>query len=225
MSETEFFKVKLIKKNKIAEEVGEFHFEKPAGYNYLAGQFVQFKIPGGDTAVLRSYSISNSPDKSDLEFCIKILPTGKGSVWLASLEVGSEVEISAAKGYFTQNLPGNKYYIATGVGLAPIMAMLESRKETAEKLRLLFGVREEKDVFWKDRLANLKKENKNFDYILTVSRPGESWNGEKGRVTEHLNVDLLSQYYICGNVQMVKDVRAYLLANGLNTKSIHMEIF
>lgn len=221
----DFYSLNLLGKKNIADGVTEFRFDKPSAFNFVPGQFVQFKIPAGDKHVLRSYSISSTPHSTYLEFCIKIIPGGVASNFLNRLEIGQKAEITGPKGVFNCEPVAEKYFIATGVGLAPIIAMLENFSSSKEKAELLFGARTEEDLFWLDRLEQLKIINPNFNYRITLSKAGEGWRGLHGRVTDHLVVNPLGHYYICGRVEMVKDVRRILVENGVNTKSVHFEIF
>lgn len=211
----------------------ELRFERPVGFVFLAGQFVRFKIFHDGESIMRSYSIASTPadpEYSGLEFCLKILPDGKASNFFKNITAGEAVEISDAKGMFVcrSEHRANKMFVATGVGLAPIISMIENELKKGErnKINLLFGVRTVEDIFWVDRLDELKNSFDNFKYQLTLSRPADDWKGLGGRVSDHLShVDLSCEYYICGSVEMVKDVRSLLLQKGVDTKNIHFEIF
>lgn len=70
------------------------------------------------------------------------------------------------------------------------------------------GVRNEAEVFYGDRL-NAYPDTK---VVYTLSNPSNSWQGEKGRVTAHLEQQLTSdtEVYICGNPAMVQSVISQL---------------
>ena len=125
--------------------------------------------------------------------------------------------------------PHETFFVATGVGLAPIIGMIRSlaeKKNEAHKIHLLFGVREEDDLFWIERLESMKQQYPQFDFAVTLSRPTLQWTGLKGRVTDHILQDIGTHAcYLCGNVDMVKDVRTILLENGVHAENIHFEIF
>lgn len=219
------YQVELKSKKQLSDSIWEFRFEKPVEFKYDAGQFVQFQIPNDGAFVLRSYSISSAPSTDYLEFCIKLVPGGKASGYLSVLNPGEKINISVARGLFTcANIDVNRYLIATGTGIAPIMAMVDDKSGGGE-VNLLFGVRSEKDLFWTDRFELIKAKNPKFNYQVTLSQGSDAWAGLRGRVTEHVNIDLDAQYYLCGMMEMVKDVRNILLESGVNTKSIHFEIF
>jgi ferredoxin-NADP reductase len=226
MSEENLHKIKLLKKTQLTDQVVEFDFEKPQDFNFKSGQFIQVHFELGGKNIARSYSISSAPHSRTLQLCVKLVPNGSGSGYLDNLRVGEEVVIGEPKGHFSSaQISGNKYFVATGVGVAPMISMLENEKNNSDSLFLLFGVRYEKDLFWIDRFENLKKTNSKFNFEATVSRPEESWQGKKGRVTEHLTIDKNANYFICGSLPVVKDVRKKLSENGVSTKCIHIEIF
>lgn len=214
----------------LSRDIMELRFERPSGFSFLAGQFVRFEVPALEGEILRPYSISSAPSKPYLEFCVKILPNGKASQYFSILEEGGSAVIGRAQGVFICRPEHelNKMFIATGAGVAPVMSMIEERLEnvTEENFRLLFGVREVEDIFWTDRLDELQGSYENFKYQLTLSRPSDDWAGLRGRVSEHLtHAQLDAEYYICGSVEMVKDVRGLLLNKGIEPKRVHLEIF
>lgn len=228
MAEQAFFPIQLLTKQTIAKDIVQLRFTKPADFAFIAGQFVQFQIPEGEKYLLRSYSITSTPDDKHLEFCVKILPDGKASLFFDQMVFGNTAMISTAKGRFVCDTVGPNYFIATGTGLAPVMAMINQIAKIATAVvpganHVLFGVRHEEDLFWMDRFELLQKQ-----YIasaITLSQPAASWAGLKGRVTEHVVPDLSGHYYLCGSLEMVKDVRAKLSAAGVGAKNIHFEIF
>lgn len=207
----------------------DLSFSKPASFNFEAGQFVQFEFEAGAEKFLRSYSIASAPHENELRFCVKLTEKGRASEFFDKMPVGNNLAMSAALGAFGKDdLNPSKVLISTGTGLSPAMSMIlaEIAHPVAQNIKLLFGARYETDIFWSDRLAEIKKQNSRFDFIITVSRPGETWTGFRGRVTEHLPIKTtMTGYYICGNVEMVKQANSLLLAAGVNKKSIHFEIY
>lgn len=230
--EVKKYSATLREKKQLAGETYEFRFEKPEGFYFLAGQFVQFCIPQGEKIILRSYSISSTPSDADLEFCVKFLEGGIASNYLKKMNLGETLEFQGPRGLFVHKEPAqNISLIATGTGIAPVMGVIRDElenKKTETEVRLLFGVRSEEDVFWLDRFEELKNTYPNFVYNVSLSQPkiDGSWAGLRGRVTEHILHHLVShQFYLCGSAPMVKDVRAILLENGVDMKAIHFEIF
>jgi ferredoxin-NADP reductase len=220
----------LQRKIMIAKDVLELEFEKPTTFTFKAGQFVQFFIPDGMQYVLRSYSIASPPGEEGLEFCVKLLPTGKGSDFFREVAKGTPARFQGPNGKFIieNYLDESILFIATGVGLSPMMSMLKDcLTKTRKKIQLFFGVRSQQDIFWLERLNELKNRFAHFDFTLTLSQPEGEWNGVVGRVTPLVSLldAEFEQYYVCGSLQMVKDVRTLLLAKHIESQRIHIEIF
>lgn len=223
-------KATLSKKIQLTPDMVELHFTRPEEFSYLAGQFIQVLVPDGTDITPRSYSLASAPKDTNLVLCVKVLPNGKGSGYLNSLTIGQEITFRGPLGHFvcTEDAVAH-FFIATGAGIAPILGMMRDElenKQIRKDIHLLFGVRYEEDVFWLDQLDKLTSQYENFSYRLTLSRPTDGWTGLKGRVTEHLAEHPVDHdFYLCGSMDMVKDVRGLLLKNGVGPKKIRMEIF
>lgn len=224
------FSVKLTHKAKVADHMYELRFEKPEGFAYQAGQFVQFFFDHGDKQVPRSYSISSTPADTELEFLVKILEDGLASQQFLSLQIGDELTMSEVQGRFTCNPEAEgQTFIATGSGMAPVMAMIRDElenKAVTNTIHLLFGVRSQKDIFWIDRLDAIADTYDNFTYTLTLSQPDDTWDGKRGRVTAHdEELTIPCHYYLCGSAPMVMEMRKKLLEKGCEASHMHFEIF
>ena len=222
--------VKLLKKTEIADHVFELRFEKPEGFEFQAGQFVQFLFPDGGKMTPRSYSISSTPADDFLEFCVRFLENGLASSHFAAMNEGDEIEMKGPQGRFLCNPDATHHvYVATGAGMAPIMGMIRDELEhnkSGAPIDLLFGVRAQKDIFWTDRLEMLSNQHENFNYRITLSQPEEGWDGLEGRVTAHLDpFGTECHVYLCGSGAMVMDVRKAMIAKGCSPKQMHFEIF
>lgn len=221
----QFHILPLLSKKPLTQNVFEIRFKKPDDYVFQPGQFASFLIPTIKGELLRSYSITSLPTAPYLEFCIKHVPEGEGSTALFHLKEGEEVRVSSPKGHFVYKNPKlTKNFVATGVGIAPIMSILESLPKN-EKADLLFGVGKKKDIFWHNRFEELKRSHPNLTIRITLSRPEAGWSGLVGRVTDHVMINQESEYYLCGSPAMVKDVRSILIKGEVNTKNVHFEIF
>lgn len=229
MSNSRFFS-QLKSKKTIADNVLELRFDKPDTLIFQAGQFVQLVVPKDGKEITRSYSISSIPTESYFELCVKVLPNGVGSTYLSIADINTEISFTGPLGRFINNdvdIPLT--FVATGVGLAPIISIIEDELQNKKKiqpLRLIFGVRSEADIFWLERLENLKNNFVNFSYQLTLSQPSETWTGLRGRVTEYISgLDTNAHFFLCGSAEMVKDVRGQLLTSGVLNTNLHLEIF
>ncbi len=223
----------------LAPEVRHFVFEVPEvdRLQFKAGQFVSFKETLKGKKITRPYSIVSLPDGNRFELCLNLVHEGVFTPYLFTLKPGDSLEMSAPLGFFVIRDPAKEaVFIATGTGIAPFRAMAPEylSHPNAKQLTLLFGVRHESTIYYRDHFDALARQYSNFRFWPTLSRaesslrPAESaWTGHTGHVQTHLleaigdrrDLDI----YICGMKAMVDDVRAILKELGFDRKQIIFE--
>ena len=224
------YKVKLTSKKELAEDTWFFEFDKPEGFDFEAGQFIQFSIPGFDEVVKRAYSIATISSDPHLSFVIKLLEGGKSSEFFRKIEVDQELEMAEAEGNFIINNEADAHhFVATGTGVVPMISMARTELETRgsdKKIHLTFGVRHDDNLFGVEDLETLAQKYSNFSYTITLSQPSEEWQGNLGRVTSHLPEDVEgTNFYLCGSAPMVIEVHKLLTEKGVEAEKIHFEIY
>jgi len=157
--------------------------------------------------------------------------TGVGSGFLGKLTEGVSVEFIGPFGHFSKKSRVKKtVMLATGTGIAPMRAICEELSELQfpTKTLLLYGVSNSEFVCYNSFFQKLADMHENFEYKLFISRETEAqisalkklniYNNTKifsGRITDGVselpivnckNTDFL----ICGNPAMVKQVRSIL---------------
>ena len=225
-------KAALVDFREIGPDVRHFVFEVPGvkEFYFVPGQFVSLtqKLEGKE--ITRAYSISSAPNGNRFDLCLNRVQDGIFSNWLFTLKPGDTVETSAPLGYFIlRNPQRDAVLVATGTGIAPFRSMLEAwlGQDDPKQLTLIFGVRYEHNLFYRDEFEELARKHPNFRFWPTLSRPEPSWQGRTGHVQQHLveavgdrrDVDV----YICGLKLMVDDVRAMLKGMGFDRKQIIYE--
>ncbi|HQB43008.1 MAG TPA: FAD-dependent oxidoreductase [Polyangiaceae bacterium] len=224
---------KLLRSRILAPGVRELTFDPGPDFEFEAGQWISCRIPatyGEDLA--RSYSLASAP-RADGTFDLAVarVDEGPGSTYLHSLDLGAEVTISRAQGFFTMDeFERPAIMIATGTGISPFRAMLQALDAQGAfpyPVCLLLGVRTEKDILYGDEFEALARQ-RNLDFSVTLSQPSQ-WSGRRGYVQTHLP-ELVGRFqgqcdvYICGLSKMVKDVRRILKEElGLTKHQIHSE--
>lgn len=200
-------------------------------FKYNAGQYVN--ISKG--TLKRSYSIANEcKDNSELSFYIKNYKGGDMSqYWFKDANVGDLLRIDGPKGsfFFRESNKQHLIFLATGTGIAPVMAILEElisskRINSLEKLWIFNGARYEQDLIWNsDKLNNFA----NIEYIPVLSKPHQTWKGDIGYVQDILltkKINLTeSLVYACGSHRMIGSALQVLLENGLDSKSFFSDAF
>ena len=192
---------------------------------FLPGQYLD--LIHGD--VRRSYSIANAPRADGrLELQVKRVENGlMSNILFASTQENALFRIEGPLGTFSYKDGGeeNIILIATGTGIAPIKALLESfsRVTSQKRIFVVWGARFKKDFY-----LNLEALMGNHQLLPVLSR--ENCDGFSfGYVQEavlSLDLDLKkSSVYACGSEVMIKDARDLLIKNGLVAKRFHSDAF
>lgn len=192
-------------------------FRIPEGYTGagLAIPHNDIRIDLGDVVKMvipnykpKSYSLSAlRPEKKEMDITIKVYPNGRASGFLDRLQIGDTINTFGMSAKKSRN-PG-KFFggIAYGVGITEILPVAEAELEKGdvEKVVVLWASRTSKDVFWSDKVAELKKLYPDkFEIVHIYSREDTSDPKIlKGRI----------------NVQVLKDVfEPRLKAAGIDKK-------
>lgn len=222
----------LVEVREIAPNVRHFVFEVPEvqEFYFVPGQFVSLTHTIDGREITRPYSIASKPAGNRFDLCLNLVEDGIFSPWLFALRAGDEVEMTAPLGYFVlRNPQRDAIFVATGTGIAPMRSMLQSwlGQDDPRRLTLIFGVRYETGLLYREEFEQLAREHPNFRFLPTLSRPEPSWTGRTGHVQAHLKEAIGERrdvdVYICGLKAMVDDVRAMLKGMGFDRKQIVYE--
>jgi CDP-4-dehydro-6-deoxyglucose reductase len=100
-------------------------------------------------------------------------------------------------------------------------------QEPDRRFILIFGVRYEHGLLYREEWEDLARRHSNFTFLPTLTRPEANWTGATGRVQSHvleaLGPRLDMDIYICGLKEMVNDVRGLLKEKGVDRKRIVYE--
>lgn len=223
------FKSRLAAIEKISAKVYLERFEliEPKEITFLAGQTVMLYVAPG---VNRAMSIASPPsEKTSITFAHDVSPMGAYSTWALSAKVGDPMEFMGPLGAFILDRQSRreKVFVATGTGIAPFHSMILDCISDAE-IVLYWGLRHEEDIFWQKEFEELSHTYSNFRFVLTLSQPGDNWQGKRGHVQDHLfsQQNLMeAEYYVCGNKLMVDDLRTKLKAAGVPDTQVKFELF
>ena len=230
----------LIRREEVAEGTMAFHFEKPSGFSFRAGQFADVTLADpletdakGNT---RTFSIASPPFANELVFTTRIRDTAfKRS--LKKVPLTAEVKISQAAGSFTlhKNLAKPAIFLAGGIGITPFFSILQQadRDRLSQKLYLFYSNRRPEDTAFLGTLKALEATNPNFRLICTMTEMSKSkkeWTGEttlidKEMLCRHLAILQGPIYYIAGPPTMVTALRETLVSAGVEKNDIRTDEF
>ncbi len=222
---------KLIEKNKLTSDIYELIFESDDidfWKNFKSWQFVTFIL---DKIWGRAYSVLDFLDFQKFVLIIKKREAEDGWRWgskyICEREVWETLKWVWPSWHFVlQETNKNKLFLATGTWFVPlynqILWALEKKLEA--NLTLIFWAREKKDLFYLEKLEELKKNNKNFDYKIYLSREESEYN--KGYVTDFLeekNVKNFEEFFICWAPKMIESCEKQLKNLWIFEENIYFE--
>ncbi len=197
---------------------------------YIAGQYIDVI---GKEGVRRSYSLANAQrEDGKLELHVRHVPQGVMSqYWFGGAQSNDLLRLEGPLGTFSLRnaKPSNLIFLATGTGIAPVKAMLETLATESQQLAgkciyIYWGGRTESDLYWSPQLLQL-----DLNFIPVLSRADAQWAGRTGYVQDALLADSIdladSVVYACGSDAMIHSAREQLLAVGLPYKNFYSDAF
>ena len=202
---------------------------------FVPGQWLSLKAstPEGEE-ITRAYSIASAPSEdARFAFCLNRVQDGFMSNYLCTMAEGEEITFQGPFGSFILRPPmRDTVFIATGTGVAPYRSMLhwllaDPHRHEGKQFWLLFGVRSEQDLYYREEFERLAAAHSNFHFRPTLSRGGPEWKGLRGYVQQHLPEIIAERTdmhaYICGLDKMVSANRELLKSRGWDRKQILYE--
>jgi ferredoxin-NADP reductase len=234
------YQSKLLHRAEVAYQTISIQVERPSGFTFEVGQFVDLGVP--DRAAddpqgpSRSLSIASAPGAGHLEFLMRLRDTPYKRA-LATMPIGAPLVIEGPFDDFL--LPARSWrelvFIAGGIGIAPFLSVLRDAAAERRELRvtLFYSNRRPEDTVALDELRGLQSEIPGFRLVATMTRAAESalgWEGE----TEHLGIGLFERYlpdvvgpdyYISGAPTLISELRMALLGAGVANDAVRIELF
>tara|TARA_Y100001960_G_scaffold293198_1_gene336014 strand:+ start:1500 stop:2792 length:1293 start_codon:yes stop_codon:yes gene_type:complete len=249
-----FRKFEVGRKQIEAEGVCSFYLQphdRKALPPFEPGQFLTFQInhPDQPKPLIRCYSLSDSPNHPDYyRVTIKRVPPPRDkpdlTPGLASnffhdlVQEGDILDVKAPSGHFfldtTKQTP--VVLIGGGVGLTPVLSMLNAIVESGSKRETYFfyGVTNSGDHAMREHLHKLGLEHENVHINICYSRPeagdqlGEFYHHE-GRMSVDLFREILPDqnfdFYLCGPPPMMTSVVESLEEWGVPENRVNFEAF
>ena len=218
--------------DRLAKDVVRVMLRLPptADFKAIPGQYIDVIGPGG---VRRSYSLANAytADKT-LELHIRAVDGGVMSdYWFTQAKANDLLRLNGPLGtFFLRNLAQlDLVFLATGTGIAPVKAMLESLVGQApgqapKSITCFWGGRTAEDLYFDAQAIPA-----GHRLVTVLSRAAAGWAGVSGYVHKALlamQPDLVNTaVYACGSDAMIRSAKASLLAAGLPATRFFADAF
>ena len=232
------YETRLEGREEIAEGTMAFHFDKPAGFSFKAGQAVALELidpPAGDGQSQRTFSLVSAPFENTLVVATRMRDSAFKRA-LKALPVGARMKLEGPFGDLTLGDAARPaVLIAGGIGITPFMSMLRQagQDRSPHRLFLVYSNRRPEDSAFLAELQGLERQNNNFRLLATMTDMNKSarkWDGETGLVDAHLLQRFVGDlaapiYYVVGPPAMVGAMQETLKQGGIAAGNIRTEEF
>ena len=242
---TKFGTARIVSRREAADGLWVMRIATDFELGYRPGQYCTLALPVDGRLVERPYSICSSPEEDEIELFVERVPEGELTVPLYAQPVGAEMPVRRrCKGLFLREAPvaGQAHiFVATVTGIAPFLSCIRTlirRQERGEwspegRVLLLHGASVSHEFAYLDEMKACIRDHDWFEYVPTISRPwvDPEWKGERGRVEDVVRkyadrLGLLpgtASAFICGNPQMIDNVKGALRRGGFDAAAVHEE--
>jgi ferredoxin-NADP reductase len=230
----------FIGSDEVAEHTMAFHFEKPPGLAFTAGQFISMTLihpPETDArGNTRPFSIASAPYERNLMITTRMRDTAFKRT-LRKLTRGEPIQIRGPFGSLTlrDDAAGPAVFLAGGIGITPFRSIVlqAAQQKQAKRILLFYCNRRAEDAAFLDELKRLEGANPNYKCVATMTKPGDSkreWHGEKGYINRTMLLKFIQDlqeptYYIAGPPGMVLSMQQELKTAGVPNDQMRAEQF
>lgn len=209
---------RITRAERIAQDIHLFELRDPAGGElpaFSAGSHVSLRVPGG---LLRKYSLCNDPAERDrYVIAVKREAGGRGGSesLIREAAVGHEIPVSAPVNNFAlAKSPAGYLFVAGGIGITPIMAMMRELAASGGRFKLYYCTRSPEVTAFRDELAE-------FGRNVVIHHDG----GDLARALDLWPIleKPKGQLYCCGPRGLMQAVRD--MTGHWSPSAVHFEAF
>jgi predicted ferric reductase len=208
--------------------------ERHAGLSFAPGQFGWILVGQSAFSIAaHPFSFSSSAERSD-RLRVTIKARGDFTSRVGAIAPGTRAYVDGPYGSFSPDANEGPGFVlvAGGVGITPLMSMLETFADREERrpCKLFYGAPDWDGILFRERLEALAAQL-DLEVVHVLERPPEGWTGERG----FIDADLLRrrlpkrferyQYFVCGPTPMMDAMEGALVAVGVPDERVHTERF
>lgn len=218
--------LKLLKTQKDTKDVLSLIFEKPVGFNFYPGQYLDVELPVADSlGKTRIFSVSSSPSENFLMLTFKtgVTPYKKK---LQTLKAGDIISSSHPAGTVVMDDSSAAVMLSGGIGIAPHRSMI---KWTLDKnldlpITLIYSNSDDEFIFKKELDSWQKQYLKLTIHYIATEKEGRLNTEKLKNILPTTNYQL-PIYYLAGPPAMVDDFENILLDLDVDSINIRTDRF
>jgi 3-ketosteroid 9alpha-monooxygenase subunit B len=203
--------------------------ELAQAFRYRAGQFLTFKVPWQGRVLVRSYSLSSSPDVDrEIKVTVKRVDGGRISNWMNdTVRPGTPLMVVPPAGLFVLQPDARRdlVFFSGGSGITPCISLIKTALATTRRrMRLVYCNRDAHSIIFERELADLCRRHPDR---LTVHHSLDDEHGFLGEadVAAEARAALDRDFYLCGPTAFMDTVEHALRGLGVARERIHIERF
>ena len=206
----------------------EIPTELGSTFEYVAGQFLTFRVPWEDFHVSRCYSLASCPERDEPpKVTVKRVDGGRVSNWFNDrLAAGDRIAVRPPAGAFVLHEAGRPLVLfAGGSGITPIISLLKTALHTtSRRVRLLYANRDARSIIFRGELDALAAEH---GERLEVRHHLDDEGGflSAAQIGAWVGAELDADFYICGPGPYMDAVESALGERGVDRGRIRIERF
>lgn len=214
--------VRLLGRETVAEGTMAFHFERPPGFDFQAGQNALFKL--GDDS--RTFSIASAPHEDRLTIATRM----RESAFKRALRDAARIEIDGPAGVMVlhEDAARPAVFLAGGIGITPFLSMARdaAHRRLPHHILLIYSNRRPQDAAFLEELQRMP----NPRYRLVATMTDAAWDGERGMIDQAMlrrHVPDLKKpvYYFAGPPAMAMAMQSLLGELGVAEPDMRSEEF
>lgn len=217
----------------LGPNVVQVQLERPEGFGYDAGQFVQVVRPMD--GLTRPFSLASLPTEVELELHVAVRPGGNMSRWLAGAR-GEPVRLRGPLGecsHRAADLDAPLLLIGTGTGLAPLLGVLKQALARGHRgpIALHHGADSVEGLYQWHTLCELAERHANLELSgwVNAAPPAAEARLRFGRIDRQVFQNYApirhAEIYLCGNPGLVANLKKYAYLQGASLDRIHSDPF
>jgi ferredoxin-NADP reductase len=232
--------VRLTRRETVAEGTMAFHFSRPPGFQFRAGQSLAMSLvdpPETDgKGSTRTFTIASAPHEAELMIATRMRDSAFKR-YLKAAPAGSPVRIDGPNGEMVlHDDPARPaVFLAGGIGITPFLSMARhaSRERLPHRIYLFYSNRRPEDAAFLAELQEMERRNPSYHLIATMAEAEKStqaWSGETGFIRRdmlerHLPELAMPVYYFAGPPAMTAAMQEMLQGIGIGEDAMRYEEF
>lgn len=219
--------VQLVQKNQVATNTIELVFEKPAGFDYKAGQYavVELEHPKYDELdmPMRSLSLVSHPDDEVVRFAMRLSQSSyKKSV--DAMQIGERCRLFGPMGdLFSMSGSRGIVFLVSGIGITPVLPILKDLEKQcfSKKVVLFYSNRYESGAAYHEDLKAVNLAHYSYVKVITSKMPRINADLLKSKLASLDDFD----YYLVGTSNFLRSMQELLYENGVDESHVVIDNF